>query len=157
MEQSAPQENRIAVGIGQYLDFDMAGMIQIFSYRAYRCRRWPGLRHGQGDGVQQGGSPCTTACHARRTAGRLMITGNRSGPPAPGCRRLIPRGHRNRARRAPAAASTEWLKSYLHQPDGLGPRADEDKASAPPLGEIGVFRQKAVAWMDGRRRSLRRR
>jgi hypothetical protein len=151
------QINRVAVLVGQYLEFDVARVLQKF-FHVHHGVVESGLRLGLGHGyrIQQRRFGMYHA-HPAPAAAAGCLDDDRVTDAA---RDLDDLGGivRQRAVHARHARHPGFLHRVLggnlvaHQADGVGARADEYEAAFfDAFGKVGVFRQEAVTGVDGLR------
>jgi hypothetical protein len=147
----------VAVGVGQHLDFDVAGMIQVLFHVHDRiAERRVGLAAGQVHGGQQRGlavdhpHPAPAAAAGRLDDdGIADLVGDAQGVLIVVAQWPVRAGH---AGYAGFLHRPDGGHLVAHQPDGVRPRTDENEAALlDPLGKIGVLGQKTVAGMNRHR------
>ncbi len=146
--------NGVAVVVGQYLNFHMARMLQVFFHIHDRvAERGVGLAAGQVDGGQQRRFTVHDA-HAAPAAAAGGLDDNRIADPArqsEGFLIVIAQGAVGpwNARYSGIFHRLDRRNLVAHQANGVGLWSDENKAALlDPFGEIGVLGQKPVAGMD---------
>ncbi|MNI20288.1 hypothetical protein D3C73_737620 [compost metagenome] len=148
------QIDGVTLTVRQHLNFDMAWVFQVFFHVNHVVveSRF-GLRLGHGNGLLEVFVAAHYA-HAATAAAAGCLDDNRIAD-ALGEGTVFIHVVGQRAIRARYARHASFLHGIdgrnlvAHQADSFGSRANEDKAGAfDLLGEIGVFRQEAVARVD---------
>ena len=149
------QMDGVALAVGEYLDFHVARVLQEFLHvDLVVAERGLGFALGGGDGVVQvrrgvHHAHAATAAAAgslddHRVTDFIRNAGVLGGVLTQRAARSRHTGHAGRLHGA------YGFDLVAHQADGLGTRTDEHEATLlDALREVGVFRQEAVAGMDG--------
>ena len=151
------QMDGLALAIGEELELDVAGILQIFFHVNHGIAEGGhGLCPGQGDGVEEGGlgvddphAPPAAPARGLDDDRVADLPGQLEGALLVLVQGAVGAGH---ARDAGGLHGADGGDLVAHEADGLGPGADEDEtALLHPLGEVGVLRQEAIARMNGHR------
>ena len=156
------QVNRFAVIVAKHLNFNVAGVEDVFldqhggiAKTGLALARGSGKVFGKIGGVIDAPHPLATAARAGFDEDRIADFGGAFGQK---CRVLVGTMIARHNRHARLLHQRLGGILQAHRADGTGAGADKGQArSSYFIRKIGVFRQKAIARMDGLRAGLQRR